>query len=162
MSRGMRKRTRRTAKAKTATAVGPTPDDPHEIAFFRRHPADDPLQAQPGQEFIRACPKAVRAKIYATLEAVAKAPPNKFAGGGRWEAMHGDMTGWFEDRCDGGDPRKHYRVFCLLDYAAPNTDRPRIVVVTGMAKPLRTTFTDSVYRSVRALGVEYVQHRTVG
>ena len=41
----------------------------------------------------------------AVLIAVAGAPPKKFAGGGYWEAMHGDMTGWKRrcDRCT-GDP----------------------------------------------------------
>jgi hypothetical protein len=37
----------------------------------------------------------VRAKFAAIVVAVATAPPFRFAGGGYWEAMHGDMTGWF-------------------------------------------------------------------
>jgi hypothetical protein len=33
----------------------------------------------------------------AALVAVAAAPPKRFAGGGYWEAMKGDMTGWDTD-----------------------------------------------------------------
>lgn len=143
-------------------SVGPSPDDPHEIVYFKRHPDDDPTQTMPGRQFIKSCPDGVRMKINATLVAVAKAPPSKFAGGGRWEAMHGTMTGWFEVRCDGGDPRKHYRVFCLLDYEALNTNTPLLVIITGMAKPLRTKFSESDYRKVRELGDEYERRKTVG
>lgn len=36
----------------------------------------------------------------------------KFAGGGQWQAMHGEMAGYFEARTRG--PRKRlYRLFCL-------------------------------------------------
>jgi hypothetical protein len=48
------------------------------------------------------------------LTHVAAAPPKRFSGGGYWEAMHGEMTGWFEVRVD-GPQRRHYRLFCLLD-----------------------------------------------
>lgn len=74
--------------------------------------------------------------------------------------MHGNMTGWFEVRCDGGNPREHHRVFCPLDYDAPSTDKPLLVVITGMSKPLRTKFTDSDYRKVRELGAEYGRRPT--
>lgn len=46
------------------------------------------------------------------LEAVAEAPPNAFAGGGYWEAMHDSITGYYEVRVDGRD-RRHHRLFCL-------------------------------------------------
>ncbi|CCH73168.1 hypothetical protein BN11_240004 [Nostocoides australiense Ben110] len=45
----------------------------------------------------------------AALIAVASAPPKRFAGGGYWEAMKGEMTGWFEVRVD-GPGRHHYRL----------------------------------------------------
>jgi hypothetical protein len=32
----------------------------------------------------------------AVLTAVAAAPPHRFSGGGYWEAMHGEMTGYCE------------------------------------------------------------------
>jgi hypothetical protein len=43
----------------------------------------------------------VQATIKAVLIAVAAAPPPAFSGGGKWEAMHGDMAGYFELRVDG-------------------------------------------------------------
>jgi len=42
----------------------------------------------------------------AVLAQVASAPPKRFAGSGYWEAMKGNMTGWFEVRVDG--PRRHH------------------------------------------------------
>ncbi len=90
----------------------------------------------------------------AVLIAVAAAPPKRFAGGGYWEAMRGDMAGWFEVRVD-GPKRTHYRLFCLLDYEAQGVDRPLLVVVDGRSKPFRTVLDERDYRAVRALGDEY-------
>lgn len=109
----------------------------------------------PAQEFLRSCPEKVRATIQNVLIAVAKAPPKSFAGGGYWEAMHGDMTGWFEVRVDGPD-RRHYRLFCRLDYDAENQSKPLLVAIAGDSKPFRTTFSPKAYRQVRALGNEYL------
>jgi hypothetical protein len=47
----------------------------------------------------------------AVLAQDAPAPPKRFAGGGYWEAMKGDMTGWFEVRVDG--PRRHHYRYWL-------------------------------------------------
>ncbi|MFD4457023.1 hypothetical protein [Nocardia sp. NPDC058480] len=96
------------------------------------------------------------------LIAVAKAPPKRFAGGGYWEAMHGDMVGWFEVRCDRGGV--HYRVFCRLDYDAEACGRPLLVVITGLSKPLRTVLSKQDYAQVRELGEEYLatNPRSVG
>lgn len=52
---------------------------------------------------MRSCPPALRAKFTAVLTAVAAAPPYRFAGGGYWEAMHGEMSGWFEVRLSVAD-----------------------------------------------------------
>lgn len=134
--------------------TGPSPDDSHDVVYFRRHKSDDPSQACPGREFLDACPTGVRAKFRAVLVAVATAPPKRFAGGGYWEAMKGDMTGWHEVRVD-GPGRHHYRLFCLLDYEAKGRDKPLLVVVTGLDKPFRTTFNASDYTAVKALGDEY-------
>jgi hypothetical protein len=113
-------------------------NDPHAIAFFKRHAEDDSKQSAPGYEFLSACPVKVEATIYAVLKAVAAAPPKRYAGGGYWEAMHGAMTGWFEVRVDGSRPRAHYRLFCRLDYDAQGADRPLLVVITGMSnRPTR-------------------------
>jgi hypothetical protein len=104
---------------------------------------------------LAACPEKVRATMRAVLIAVAAAPPKMFAGGGYWEAMHGDMTGWFEVRVDGPPHRTHYRLFCLLDYEAASASRPLLVIVDGRAKAFRTTLSSHDYAAVRRLGDEY-------
>jgi hypothetical protein len=71
-----------------------------------------------------------------------------------WEAMHGDMTGWFEVRKD-GPSRHHYRLFCLLDYEAAGHSKPLLVVIDGRDKPFRTELSEADYAAVRALGEEY-------
>ncbi len=91
----------------------------------------------------------------AVLTAVAAAPPKRFAGGGYWEAMKGDMSGWFEVRVD-GPRRRHYRLFCRLDYEAQGMSKPLLVIITGLDKPFRTTLTPANYASVRDLGHEYL------
>jgi hypothetical protein len=84
----------------------------------------------------------------AVLKAVAEAPPNAFAGGGYWEAMHGTMAGYYEVRVDGRD-RRHYRLFCLLerDGAQLGLGGPSLVV--------KTTLSERDYARVRQLGDEY-------
>jgi hypothetical protein len=136
-------------------------EDPHEVVYFRRHRDDDPAQSIPGREYLDNCPPGVRAKFRAVLVAVATAPPYRFAGGGYWEAMHGEMAGWFEVRADGPKPsggkgRHHYRLFCLLDYEARDAGKPLLVVITGLSKPFRTIVQPGDYRRVRALGEEYL------
>lgn len=136
--------------------TGPSPDDAHEIVFFKRHVKDDPTQAEPGRDALRSWPASVRAKTHAVLIAVATAPPKRFAGGGYWEAMKKDMRGWFEVRVD-GPKRNHYRLFCLLDYEAEGRKKPLLVVVDGRDKPFRTALSELDYAAVRAMGEEYLQ-----
>lgn len=130
--------------------------EPWLIHFFKRHKADDSAQALPGREFLDACPTAVRAKLIAIITAVADAPPPMFSGGGKWEAMHDDMSGFYEARTD-GESREHFRLFCVLerDGAAVGLGGPSIVIISGMRKPFKTTFTKKEYEAVRALGLEY-------
>ncbi len=59
----------------------------------------------------------------ATLITFAKAPPKRFADG-YWEAMHGDMTGWYEVRVYGPKQLSRYLLFCRLDDQAAGRDRP--------------------------------------
>lgn len=151
--RGRRKAPTPRSKA-PAVRTGPSSDDAHAIVFFQRHEDDDPDQRAPGREALDSYPAGVRAKMRAALVAVASAPPKRFAGGGYWEAMKGDMSGWFEVRMD-GPGRHHYRLFCLLDYEAKDEDKPLLVVVDGRDKPFRTTLSDADYAAVRRLGVEY-------
>jgi hypothetical protein len=87
---------------------------------------------------------------------VAAAPPKRFAGGGYWEAMKGDMTGWFEVRVD-GPSRHHYRLFCRLDYDAEGRPKPLLVVIYGLDKPFRTELSGADYRHVRDFGEEYLR-----
>jgi hypothetical protein len=136
--------------------IRPSSDDAHEVVFFRRHRDDDPEQAIPGRQFLNACPVKVRATMRAVLAQVAAAPPKRFAGGGYWEAMKGDMTGWFEVRVD-GPRRHHYRLFCRLDYDAKDQPKPLLVVICGLDKPFRTELSGADYRHVRDLGEEYLR-----
>jgi len=137
----------------------PSPNDQHQIVFFQRHILDDINESTPGQDFLNEiCPEGVRRTLRAVLIAVAKAPPKRFAGGGYWEAMHGDMSGWYEVRVD-GPKRRHYRLFCLLDYVHPHEPKPLLVVVTGLSKLFKTQFDNADYAKVRKLGSEYKSRR---
>lgn len=98
--------------------------------------------------------------MLATLDAVAEAPPPRFSGGGKWEAMHGDMNGYYEVRAQ-GPKREQFRLFCILE----NADRielerrglpgPAIAGITGMRKPSMTKFSAGDYKKVRRLGDDY-------
>lgn len=144
---------KRKKKPVPSVRTGPSPDDAHRIVYVKRHAEDDPGQSEPGRDALRSWPASVRAKANAVLIAVATAPPKRFSGGGYWEAMKGDMSGWFEVRVD-GPKRHHYRLFRLLDYEAHGQDKPVLVVVDGKDKPFRTTLSDSDYMAVRAMGEE--------
>lgn len=138
-------------------AATPSPVQPSarwRIQFFQRHVDDDAAQSVPGRDFLERCP--VAARMAAVLRAVAEAPPNAFAGGGYWEAMHGSMAGYYEVRVDGRN-RRHYRLFCILerDGARFGLGGPSVVVITGMDKRYQTTFNERDYAQVRALGTEY-------
>jgi hypothetical protein len=126
----------------------------HKVVFYRRHRDDDPAERSPGREFLRSVPAKVRATMNATLNAVAAAPPKRFSGGGYWEAMHDDMTGWFEVRVN-GPGRAHHRLFCRLDYDAIDQSKPLLVIITGLSKLFRTTLSVANYACVRELGDEY-------
>lgn len=91
----------------------------------------------------------------AVIIAVAEAPPKSFSGGGYWEAMHGDMSGWFEIRVDGPQKKMHYRLFCRLDYKAEGIQKPLLVIIDGRCKPVGTTLDEEDYAAVRRLGIEY-------
>ena len=112
-------------------------------------------------EFLDGCPVKVRARLMAILDAVAEAPPPQFSGGGQWEAMHGDMGGYFEVRSQ-GPKSEQFRLFCLLDNADPTAlrrrglPRPAIAVITGMRKSWMTAFSARDYEHVGALGRDYL------
>lgn len=148
------KKQRQPRSADPLLRIAPNSNDEHTIVFFRRHVVDDSDQTAPGRIFLNACPPTVRAKLRAVLVAVATAPPKKFSGGGYWEAMHDEMSGWFEIRVDGPN-RHHYRLFCLLDYEAIGHAKPLLVVIDGRDKPFRTALPDVDYAQIHALGIEY-------
>lgn len=131
------------------------------VEFFKRHKADDPAESVPGREFLDQIPDRVAARIVAVLEAVAEAPPPSYSGGGYWEAMHGDMAGFYEVRVDGQPNRTHYRLFCLLerDGKAVGLDGPSVVVIAGRKKPFRTTLSRQDYSEVKSLGDEFRARR---
>lgn len=102
----------------------------------------------------------VRARLYAVLDDVAEAPPPRYSGGGRWEAMHGDMAGYYEVRVS-GPGQELFRVFCVLENGSADEltrrglEHPAIAVITGMRKPNRTPFSTAEYSAIRALGDDH-------
>lgn len=126
------------------------------IHFFQRHIDDDPAESVPGRDFLDECPMAVRAQLIAVVKAVADAPPPMFSGGGKWEAMHGDMKGFYEVRVD-GDGREHFRLFCVLDRngAECGLGGPSLVIISGARKKFRTTLSTREYAKTSALGTEF-------
>lgn len=94
--------------------------------------------------------------MLAVVKAVADAPPPAFSGGGKWEAMHGTMSGFYEVRVD-GPGRRHYRLFCVLerDGASVGLEGPSLILITGKDKPFRTTLSSADYEEVSELGREF-------
>lgn len=127
---------------------------PWDIVVFQRHRDDDPNGRCPAERFFSEIPDSVATDLFAIIDAVAQSPPPQFTGGGMWEAMHGEMSGYYEARTRGPD-RRLYRLFCILELEAEGLDGPSIVVLTGMSKPVGTAFTKADYAAIRRLGEEY-------
>jgi hypothetical protein len=134
--------------------------EPWRIHFFQRHRGDDPTREVPTITFLDSLPVRTRAEVIAVLDAVAEAPPPSFSGGGKWEAMHGDMAGFYEIRVRGADRRNH-RLFCVLEREAPDLGGPSIVCIAGLSKPLREAAHSRDYRRAVALREEFRRRRTV-
>lgn len=149
--------TKKKERGGTSSRQGAVARAPWRIHFFKRHADDDPTQAVPARDFLDRCPTAVVAKLIAVVKAVADAPPPAFSGGGKWEAMHGDMNGFYEVRVD-GPKRHHYRLFCVLerDGAKVGLGGPSLVLVTGKDKPFQTVLSTADYAEVRSLGREFL------
>lgn len=128
---------------------------PWAVTYYRA-----PDGTVPALEFLDACPGTIDAQFTAVLDAVAAAPPPRFSGGGKWEAMHGSMGGWYEIRLT-GPGREQFRLFCLLEngtgdeLARRGLPRPAVAVITGMRKSWRTVFSERDYQRVRELGREH-------
>lgn len=125
-----------------------------DVKLFQRHPDDDPGESCPAEEFLNSIPDSVATDLIAIIDDVAAAPPPRFSGGGHWEAMHGEMAGFYEARTIGPGKRL-YRLFCVLERSAPGIDGPAIILIAGMWKPVGTTFTSAEYARVRRLEEEY-------
>jgi hypothetical protein len=114
----------------------------------------------PAEDFLDGCPKTIQDRFDAVLDDIASGPPLAYRGGGYWEAMGQEMTGWFEVRLD-GPGREHFRLFCMLENRAPEDlanlglARPAIAVVTGGRKRIQTKFSSAFYARVRLMGDEY-------
>lgn len=112
----------------------------------------------PATNFLLECPGKVSATILAALNAVALAPPPRFSGGGYWEAMHGEMRGYFEVRVN-GPGREHFRLFCILDHNGPGLGGPAIAAIAGLRKPFKARLREADYAWVRGLGDDYKSTR---
>lgn len=129
------------------------------IHFFQRHRDDDSNQSVPTIEFLDGLPPKVAAEIHAVLDAVADAPPPSFSGGGKWEAMHDEMAGFYEVRVRGGG--QNHRLFCLLERDAQDLGGSSIVCIGGLSKPKRSAARPRDYRTIRQYRSEYQRRRTV-
>lgn len=123
----------------------------HEVVYFAG-PMTGNMPTP--KEFFNALPVKVQAKLTSILVAVATAPPGRFAGGGYWEAMHGQMRGFYEIRAD--FQKMHYRLICLLDYEALGSSWPLLVIVAGLSKSIGTTIKPEVYADVKSAGLKYL------
>lgn len=112
---------------------------------------------KPAEEWLSQLPTKPASEVVAVVKAVRDAPPPAFAGGGKWEAMHGEMAGIYEVRCRQGD--QLHRLFCLLDRNHP--DGPALIMLDDDSKPHRTAMPASVYRRVRAYRDAYLDDPTV-
>jgi hypothetical protein len=133
--------------------------EPWLIHFFQRHRDDDPARPVPTVDFLDGLPDKMAAEIQAVLEAAAAAPPPSFSGGGKWEAMHEDMAGFYEVRVRGG--ASNHRLFCLLDRNANDLGGPSIICLDGLSKPVRSAANPRDYRRVRQYGDEFRKRRAV-
>ena len=132
---------------------------PWLIHFFRRAKADDASEAVPARDFFETVPDKVAAEFNAILDAVAEAPPPAFSGGGKWEAMHDEMAGFYEVRVQGGG--SNHRLFCLLERDAKDLGGSSIVCLGGLTKPPRQPADPKDYRRIRKYREEFERYRTV-
>lgn len=132
---------------------------PRLIHFFQRHATEDPERRIPALDYLVSVPVKVAAEIHAVLDAVAAAPPPAFSGGGKWEAMRGDMAGIYEIRVQGGG--MNHRLFCVLERHGPDLGGSSVVCLGGLSKPPRSAAARSDYERIRQFRSEFVRRRTV-
>jgi hypothetical protein len=129
------------------------------IHFFQRHPGDDSTRSVPAMDFLDTLSAKVTAEILAVLDAVAEAPPPAFRGGGKWEAMHDEMSGFYEVRVQGAG--MNHRLFCVLQRDADDLGGSSIVAIDGLSKPRRSAAIPKDYRRALAMRAEFELRRTV-
>jgi Txe/YoeB family toxin of Txe-Axe toxin-antitoxin module len=133
--------------------------EPWRIHFFQRHSDENASSPVPAIEFLASLPANTAAEFHAILNAVAKAPPPAFSGGGKWEAMHGDMAGIYEVRVTSRGA--NHRLFCLLVRTAEQLSGPSIVCLGGLTKPVRSPALPRDYALIRQYAAEFRKHGTV-
>jgi Txe/YoeB family toxin of Txe-Axe toxin-antitoxin module len=116
-------------------------------------------ELHPGIEFLDRLSQQIAAEILSILDVVSNAPPPAFSGGGKWEAMHGPMSGIYEIRVQGGG--QNHRLFCILDRKAEDLGGPSIVVIGGLSKPKRTAAKPRDYAAIVGFRDEFFTRRTV-
>lgn len=131
------------------------PPAPWLIHFFREATSDD----VPTLDFLEEMTTKVAAEINAVLDAVAAAPPPSFAGGGKWEAMHGEMAGLYEVRVQGAG--MNHRLFCLLVRDADDLGGSSIVCLGGLSKPKREAAKSKDYKRILAYRADFEANRSV-
>lgn len=128
---------------------------PWLIHFFQRE--ED--RTVPAMDFLEGLPPKVAAEIHAVLDAVAASPPPAFSGGGKWEAMHGEMAGLYEVRVQGGGA--NHRLFCVLDRDARDLGGPSIICIDGLSKPRRSAAAPRDYRRAKRAADGFRESRSV-
>ncbi|MGB0096780.1 MAG: hypothetical protein WBP81_30100 [Solirubrobacteraceae bacterium] len=153
MTKGRDRKSKKADAGATAPTVDRTP--PWRIIYSRA--ADG---SSPALDFLDSCPGKIDGEFLAVLDAVVAAPPPQFSGGGKWEAMHGEMTGYHEIRLT-GPRREQFRLFCLLENGSDDEllkrglVKPAIAVIDGRRKPWRTVLSAADYRAVKKVDEEH-------
>lgn len=95
--------------------------------------------AVPSLETFASWPNKAAGKLLPVLAAVAEAPPTKFAGGGKWEAMHGTCTGMYEVRARiDADSKPNGEVFAESRYVQLSALRDEYFRPDQNGRPVRS------------------------
>lgn len=86
-------------------------------------------------------PTSISIRFFAIVEAVCDQWP-RFSGGGYWEAMHGDMSGYYEIRIR--NQTLNYRFFC-------RSERGLLLIICCLRKRVGSTFKPDEYERVKGI-----------
>jgi hypothetical protein len=87
------------------------------------------------------------------LDAVPAAPPPSCPGGGKWEAVHGDMAGGYEVRVQGDG--KNHRLLARLERDTADLGGSGAVCVGGLTKPGPRAADPRDYRKIKRGAAEF-------